>query len=218
MAGTYYTPSSPTVAEGFLLQAESKIMIGTAYLYGSLETTSWTYSTYTASIGLASDSVGIDLGSVESLGFSHVPTFEAVESANIQTSNIWTLSGEETTLSVGLRQFDAEILRMALGTGIQYNLGDERLITFGGKCAMDTRPLTIEWLNVGCDAPAAQDMTSETGGITGGVLTLYDTFCSSGLPWDDINAGALNTISLEFQCRPVLALALGNRIGNLYLY
>lgn len=214
MAGTYYTPSAPTVSEGFLLQAESKVMVGQNYLYSSLETSSWTYQTYTASIGLAAGQ-GIDLGSVESLGFSHVPTFEAVESANIQTSNIWILTGEETTVSIGLREYRPEILRMALGTGIQYNLDDERVTTFGGKCDMLTRPLTIEWLNVACQAPSSEDIT---GGVTGGVLTLYDTFCSSGLPWDDINAGALNTISLEFQVRPVLTHALGNRLGNMYLY
>lgn len=214
MAGTYYTPSAPTVSEGFLLQAESKVMMGKGYLTASLETSSWPYSSYSASIGLAAGQ-GIDLGSVESLGFSHVPTFEAVESANVQNSNIWILSGEETSLSVGLREFNPEVLRQALGTGIQYNLDDERLFTFGGKCEMQTRPLSVEWLNVACGAPTSEDIT---GGVTGGVLTMYDTFVSSGLPWDDMNAGAINTISIEFQVRPVLSYALGNRLGNLYLY
>jgi len=211
---TYYTPASPTVATGFLLQPESRVLLGTQYLYGSLEVASWTYTTYTASIGLQSGK-GIDLGTLESLGFSHVPTFEAVEAANLQTSNVWVLTGEETTLSIGLRQFKPEVLFQALGTGTQYRLGEEHVITFGGKCDMATRPISIEFTNVACQAPSSADIDS---GVSGGVLTLYDTFVSSGLPWDDINAGSLNTIALEFQVLPVLSLALGNRLGNLYLY
>jgi hypothetical protein len=211
---TYYTPSAPTVNEGFLLQPESRVLLGTQYLYGSLEVSSWTYATYTASIGLQAGQ-SIDLGGLESLGFSQVPTFEPVESANIQDSNIWVLSGEETTVSVGLRQFDPRVIQMALGTGTMYNLGDDRVITFGGKCDMTTRPLTIEWSNVGCYAPSSVDIDN---GVSGGVLTLYDTFISSGLPWDDMNAGTLNVISLEFQVMPVLSHSLGNRLGNMYLF
>lgn len=214
MTGTYYSPASPVVSTGFLIQPGSRVLLGERYLHGSLDVTSWTYSTYTASIGIQ-DGLGIDLGSLESLGFSHVPTFEAVESANIQSSNIWVLTGEETTLSIGLRQFKPETINKALGTGTHYALGDEALITFGGKCDMQTRPLSIEFTNVACQAPSSQDIT---GGITGGVITLYDTFVSSGLPWDDINAGTLNTLALELMVRPVLALALGNRLGNMYLY
>lgn len=212
--GTYYTPSAPTIAEGFLFQPESRVLLGTNYLYGSLEVTSWTYLTYTASVGLQ-DGESIDLGTLESLGFSHVPTFEPIEAANLQSSNVWVLTGEETTLSIGLRQFNPYLLNMALGTGTNYRLGEENLITFGGKCDMLTRPMSIEFNNVGCQAVSSADIDS---GVSGGVLTLYDTFCSSGLPWDDINAGTLNTLALEFQVRPVLAHALGNRLGNLYLF
>ena len=211
---TYYSPSAPTVTEGFLLQPESRVLLGTQYLHGSLEVSSWTYSTYTASIGLQAGQ-SLDLGSLESLGFSHVPAYEAVESANIQSSNIWVLTGEETTVSIGLREFHPSVLNMAIGTGIMYVLGDERLITFGGRCDLQTRPMSIEFNNVGCDAVASADIDN---GVSGGVLTLYDTFSSSGLPWDDINAGSLNVLSLEFQVRPVLALALGNRLGSLYLF
>jgi hypothetical protein len=215
MAGTYYPGvSAPTVAEGFLLQPESRVLLGTEYLYGSLEITSWVYSTYTASIGLQSGK-SLDLGSLESLGFSHVPTFEPVESANLQNSNVWVLTGEETTLTVGVRQFDPTVLYLALGTGIRYNLADEVVITFGGKCTLSTRPVSIEFLNVACQAPTSEDIS---GGISGGVLTLYDCLVSSGLPWDDINAGALNVITLELQVRPVLAHALGNRLGNFYIW
>lgn len=211
---TYYTPSAPTVEEGFLLQPESRVLFGLNYLHGSLETSSWAYSTYTASIGLEAGQ-GIDLGSLEALGFSHVPTYEAVESANLQSSNIWVLTGEETSVTVGVRQFSPDILNLALGTGFLYAMGNERLLTFGGLCDLQSRPLSIEFSNVSCTAPSTEDIT---GGVSGGILTLYDAFASSGLPWDDVNAGALNVLTLEFQVRPVLSLALGNRLGSLYLF
>jgi len=210
---TYYSPASPTVSEGFLVSAESRVLLGTEYLYGSLETSSWTYTTYQASIGLKSGK-SIDLGLLESLGFSHVPSFEAVEAANVSTSNIWVLTGEETTLSIGLRQFNPTVLTMALGTATMYSLDNERLITFGGSCNIVSRPMSVEFTNVSCSAPSTENITN---GVSIGVLTLYDCICTSGLPWDDINAGALNSISLEFKARPVSSLPRGNRLGCLYL-
>lgn len=209
---TYYTPAAPTVEEGFLLQPESRVVLGDAYLYGSLETSSWTYASYTASIGLDS---GEDLGILESLAFSQVPTFENVEAANVQSSNIWVLTGEECTVTIGLRQFSPSVVHQAIGTGVLYALGNERLITFGGLCSMTTRPLSIEFSNVACQVPDAANIAD---GVTGGVLTLYDTFVASGLPWDSMDAKALNNVSLEFKARPVFALARGNRLGNIYLY
>lgn len=218
MAGSYYPGgvSAPTVVEGLLMQSESRVLLGDAYLYGSLETSTWTYNAYTAPIGLNSGH-GIDLGMLGTLGFSHVPTYEPVESANIQDSTVWNLTGEETSVSLGLRQFDVDVLNIAFGTGTLYKFAadTEALITFGGKCTMTTRPLVIEAANVSCDAPTSEDVDA---GVTGAVLTLYDVMCSSGIPWDDINARAINELALEFQARPVLAHARGNRLGNFYLW
>jgi hypothetical protein len=179
-------------------------------------TAAWKYPPGRMPVGLASGHA-IDMGMLGTLGFSHVPSYEAVESANLQDSTIWTLNGEETTVSIGLRQFDPDILALALGTGTHYGFdsGAESLITFGGKCTMTTRPLVIEATNVACGAPTSETVQS---GITAIILTLYDTFCSSGLPWDDINAGALNELALEFQARPVTARTRGNRLGNMYFY
>lgn len=211
---TYYTPASPVTTEGYFVSPESRVLIGNANMYGSLEVSSWTYSTYGASIGLQSGT-GIDVGELESLSFSHVPSFSAIESANIRTSNIYVLDGEETAVSIGLRQFHPHLLWMALGTGTQYVLGDERLITFGDLCENVSRPLSIEFSNVSCQAPQVADIAA---GVTGGVITLYDTFMSTGFPWDDMNAGELNNISVELKAKPVLAKARGNRLGNVYLY
>jgi hypothetical protein len=212
--GTYFTTAGPSDALGFMIQAESRIRLGTQNLFGSLETTSWTYSTYGASIGLKAGQ-SIDLGQVESLGFTHNPTFEALESANIQQPTVYTLTGEETVLTVGVRQFDPRVLEVALGTSVMYKLGQEYLITFGGACTLKSRPIEIAVTNIGCNTLSSPNVDS---GITAIVLTVYDTQCTSGLPWDSIVANEINMLDLEFTAKPVLANALGNRLGSIYIF
>ena len=213
--GTYYTTGAPQDALGYLVQAESRVRLGTDNLYGALETSSWTYSTYTASIGLQAGKA-IDLGQVESLSFTHQPTFEALESANVQQSSIYVLTGEETTLTVGVRQFDPRVLEVALGTGVLYQLGTEYLATFGGACNTTSRPIEVAVTNIGCNAPTSPDAVSS--GITAIVLTLYDAQATSGLDWGDIVANEINNLDLEFSAKPVFANELGNRLGNLYIF
>jgi hypothetical protein len=213
--GTYYTVSAPVTSEGFFFQPESRVTIGTEALWGSLETGTFSYSAYSAAIGLQSGK-SVELGELEALGFSHVPTFTAVESANVRTSNIYVLESEETTVTVGIREFKPETLLMAIGTGtMYYPVADEVLITFGDACDIINRPLVIESSDISCQVPAAEDIAT---GVSGAVVTLYDTFVTSGLPWDDMTARNLNVITLEFTCRPVFSLPLGNRIGNIYLF
>lgn len=213
--GTYFTTGSPTDALGYMLQAETRVRIGTSYLYGSLETTSWTYTTYGASIGLKAGNA-IDLGQVESLSFSHKPSFEALESANINQPSVYVLSGEETTVSVGLQQLDPRVLEIAIGTGTLYNLDSERLLIFGGACSQLTRPMELCMLNIGCNAPTSPDIASS--GITAIVLTLYNVQATSGLDMGDIKAGEINKVDLEFTALPVIANSLGNRLGNIYIF
>ena len=215
--GSYYqSVTAPTATEGFFVEPETRVLLGTSNMYGSLEQSTWTYLTYGASIGLKAGE-SVDLGVLESLSFTHVPTFTPVESANIQTSNIFVLEGEETTVSIGLREFRPDIMQMAIGTGVLYwlNSNKEALITFGGKCDMITRPMSLEFSNVQCQVPQAATLVN---GVTGGVVTLYDVFATSGLPWDAMDAKAINNITMEFKARPVTALARGNRIGNLYFF
>lgn len=213
--GTYFTTGGPVGALGYMLQAESRVRLGTEYLYGSLETSSWTYSTYGASIGLQAGKA-IDFGQVESLGFTHTPSFEPLESANVQQPSIYVLTGEETTVSVGVRQFDPRVLVVALGTGTLYQLGNEYLIPFGGACTASSRPIEIAVTNIGCDKPTSPNAASS--GITAIVLTLYDVQATSGLDWGDIVANEINQFDLELSAKPVLANALGNRLGNLYIF
>jgi len=214
MMATYYTATAPSATAGFLVQAESQIRIGSASLYGSLETSSWTYATYQASVGLVNGS-SFELGLVESLGFTHAPSIEPLESANVSDSSIYLVTGEETTVEVGVRQFDPRVLEIAMATGVMYELGNERLITFGGACNVKNRPLSIESGNVSCDAPTSPNISN---GVSGVVITLYDTVCTSGLPWDSIAAGEINTLALTFEARPVLARARGGRLGSVYVW
>lgn len=214
--GTYFdfTSVAPQDQLGYLVQVESRVRMGTAKLWGALESTSWTYATYSASIGLQT-AKSIDMGQVQSLAFAHTPTIEPVETINVQQPTIYTLTGEETSLSVAIMQFDPEILKVAIGSGVLYNVGtNERLITFGGACTTESRPLEIVSKNIGCDKPGSPNITT---GITAIALTLYDCLCVSGMPWDNISANEYNVMGLEFRVRPVLSLAIGNRLGNLYI-
>lgn len=204
--GTYFTTAAPTDALGYFIQAESRVRMGTEYLYGSLETTSWTYTTYNASIGLKAGK-WIDFGQVESLGFTHAPSFEPLESANVQQPSVYVLTGEETTLSVGVRQFDPRVINVALGTGALYQLGNEYLITFGGACTASSRPFTIEVTNIGCNKPTSPNAASS--GISAIVLTLYDAQATSGLDWSDMVANEINQFDMELSAKPVFANALG---------
>lgn len=213
MAGTYITPCTPTPTAAFVARLESCIKMGTSALYGSLETTSWAYTTYQASIGLKAGQ-NFELGVVGDLKWSHKPSYEPVETYNIQDDSIYEVTGEETMLTVELLELNPKIIEVASGTGIMYTLGVERLLTFGGGCTMRNRPVSIEFVNDSCNAPAAQDAAS---GISGGCLTLYDTIVQSGLEWP-FSSREVVRIPLELQCRPVLARSLGNRLGNLYIY
>jgi len=213
--GTYFTTAGPTDALGYMVQSESRVRLGSEELYGSLEVSSWTYTTYNASIGLQAGKA-TDLGQVESLGFTHQPSFEPLESANVQQASIYVLSGEETSVSVGVRQFDPQILEIALGTGVLYTLDTEYLMTFGGACTASRRPMEIAVTNIGCNKPSSPDAVAS--GITAIVLTLYSVQSTSGLDWGDIVANEINSIDMEFSAVPVNTNALGNRLGNLYIF
>ena len=213
MAGTYYTVAAPTITAGFFVRPETRMCIGYNALYSALETTSWTYATYEASIGMDAGTF-FDVGQVADLSWQHKPDFAAVEGFNVMDDSIWEVTGEETMVTVEIQELKDYIFELAVGTGVMYTLGVERLITFGGGCTLRNRPITLEWINDACGAPDSQDVAS---GISGGILTLYDCFVTSGLEWS-MNAKETNTIPLEFQARPVLARALGNRLGCLNLY
>lgn len=213
MAGTYLTVPSVTTTEAKLVQPESAILVGTSRLYGALETTSWTYSTYGISIGLAAGQ-SYQLGIVSEVTFSHAPEFEPVETGNTSDNEIYSVSGEETTLSVDIFEFDRRTVELALGTGTRIEIGSEAIIPFGGGCNMLRRPWSVQFTNGHCSAPSAQDISL---GVSGGAITLYDAFVQSGLEWT-LAAKETNTASLELMALPVLERTKGYRLGNIYLY
>lgn len=213
MAGTYLTPCTVTNTSGLLMRAETCILVGTARLYDALEVSSWTYATYEASIGLQAGQ-SFNLGIIAELTWSHTPTFEALEAYNMSDDPLYEVTGEETMVSVTIREFNVNMLELAIGTGTRYDLGNEAVITFGGGCTMLRRPYSFEFLNESCHAPSSQDISL---GITGGAITIYDGFVSSGIEWA-MAAKEGNTVPLEITALPVTARSRGNRLGVLYVY
>ena len=88
MAGTpgeYGGAVSPETTLGMLVQANAGVKIGTMSTFGSLETTSLTYTSYSASIGLLS-AESFNVGEVSSLGATINATAEPFESVNVRPS------------------------------------------------------------------------------------------------------------------------------------
>lgn len=216
--GSYFTTASPTVLAGLVMQSETRVRVGTQRLWASLEVLSVMYTAYTASVGLQTAN-SFDLGELTSLGFEHVPSFEQPDATNVLQSSLQTLTDEETTITMGVYQFDARLLEIAVGTGVMYTtgpLGTEKFMTVGGKCNTARRPLEISATNIGCNAPAT--VTNVLSGVSAIVITVYDAQCTSGLPWSDIVAGELNTLDLEWTAFPVASLALGNKLFSIYIF
>lgn len=212
---TYGTlPTAPTTTEGYFVKAESRVLLGSSALYGSLDVTSTSYTQYTISVGLESGQ-GTELGFMESIGYSYVPTWESVDSANVATGTVYDMTSEELTLTLGVREFKYQVIQAAINSGVMYSGANEVLFAFGGGCTLVNRPIAIEFTNQACAAPTSPDIAT---GVTGGVLTAYDCICTSGLPWDAISRGEMNMLSLEFKARPVSARTKGQRLGSLWLY
>lgn len=211
-----FTWDAPVTLEGLMVQSESRVRMGTERLYGALEVSSPAYTTYNASLGLRSGKF-FDLGLLSSLSFEQTPTYEEVESANVRQSGIFILTEEEMTVTVGIYQFNPDVLAVALGTGTirKFNGGAEALITVGDGCTQNSRPIEIATQNIHCGAEeSAVGIDTRVRAIA---ITIYDAFSTSGLPWSDITSGGLNTVELEFQAKSVLANDRGNRFASIYV-
>lgn len=221
MATLFSDFASISTVPGLMVQAETRIRIGTEYLYGSLNTSAG--AGYIAAYGYAS--VGLtsgkyfDIGLVKSLGIEITNEKSEFEAANVLKSGIYTMTAEDATLSVGVTQFDPRVLQMCMSNGIMFPLADgSRLFTVGGSSASVTRPVEISTTNIFTDAPSSQASNISASGITGIVVTFYDAECTSGLPWGDIVANDLNSLDLEFKARSVLARDAGNRFLSVYVF
>lgn len=208
---TYGTATAPTVTRGFFIQPETRVVWN-----GTLETSSWVYSTYGggASIGFEA-ATGIELGQLAAPPrFQHNPNMTRIDAGNM-LGTLFEVTSEETTFTVAIREFRPEILQAAFATAMHYPIEDNTaVITFGQGCTIDPHPLMIEFSNVDCGVPTAEDITN---GITGGILTLYSAYLTGGINWE-MAYGSANRLELVFTAQPVMAKDLGNRIGSLYLY
>lgn len=200
-----------------LIQAGARLRIGTQALYGSLETTSPAYTAYKASLGVK-DNASIDFGKVSELGIDIGATVEAFDAVNERQPSIYIVTEERCMVNVGITQFDPQIFQVLLHHGVAYKWTSpniEYLITFGGVCGIKNRPLQLDVANIACQLPGSANADL---GITGIIFNVYDAISMSGLKWDALNAKALNTMTAEFNGRPVNGLALGNLTGNIYVY
>lgn len=210
---TYGTPTAPTALQGFLVEAAARVLLGTGGS-GDLETTSWPAQVYGAPIGLAAGA-GVELGILQNLSFSSVPTITPVEAANFEDALSYEVSGEECTITVEISDAKPQVLKEALATGHLYVLGQEALITFGGGCSLKEMPLVIEWTNMSCKAPTTANIAN---GLAGGIFTFYRVVANSGLSWSAFNAKERTSIALTFRAMHDTSKAAGGKLGNLYLY
>ena len=129
------------------------------------------------------------------------------------------MSEEETTISIGIRQFDPQVLELLIRTGTMYSVGDsgnERLITAGGACASgNRRPIEIAASNIGCNRPSSPGDTLT--GVSAIIITAYDAAATSGLNWGDLVANELNVLDSEWTVYPVTAHEAGNKLFNVYI-
>lgn len=216
--GAFGSTASPQKMLGMLVQAQGRFRIGTAELFGSLETTSQTYSAYNAPIGIK-DNKAMDVGVVSSLGINLAATVEPFDGVNERLPSIYVVTGETCELSAGIIQFDMQLLSVLLHHSVLYTLNSapnkEYLLTFGTLCSIKARPIQIDATNIACFLPTGQNADL---GITAFLMTLYNVISTSGLNWDNINAKQLNALATTWMGRPVDTLANGNQVGNIYAF
>ena len=207
--GTYATAALATVGKGFILRPESRVRYG-----GTLETTSWVAATYSAPLGVTG---GRDLGILASLNFTHRPTYSPVPQINFREGVLYEVTGEETTVVLGLKEFRPEVLAEAFGGGSFINFSNplEGLIRWGGGSAFAETPLVIDMTNAWSQLPTSGGIETRLNGM---ILTLYKTILEGGLPLAAIMAGETNVAELTFRVMNDTSRARGNRLGNLYIY
>jgi len=215
--GNSGSTANPSTILGMLVQAGVQIKVGTSELWGSLETTSDTYTNYTAPIGLTSNSY--DLGEVSELGAVINATVEPFESVNVRQPTIYYVTEEEFTINASVSQFDYRTLEVMLHHGVMQKLdlapNNEYLYTWGGACSIKRRPVSLGITNIACYLPSGQDAEL---GVTGMILNMFHGQSNTGLVWDNITADEVNTLSLEWIGIPVTNLPNGGNQGSLYLF
>jgi len=206
-------PAAPTISRGFFMKPEVRVLIGTEYLWGSLDMTSYSYTNRSIPVGLANGKF-FDIGAITNLEPVLTKTWEAVETSNLPKGTIYDLIDEECTVTINVVEVKPQLVDLLLATTglVQDN---QYLWSMGGGCASITRPVCIEWTNVNCDAPTSESMSV---GISGGMLTIFDAVCTSGLNFGSLNRAQMTNIAVTLTGRPVMSLPVGKRTASLWLY
>jgi hypothetical protein len=191
---------------------ENALVIGNAELWASLETSSYIYATYGASVGLQ-ENAGTQLGGCRDISFERTQDVEAVELGNVVDSGIYEITSEENTLTFSAMEWRPDVIGIAFGVTAKTVTATDSVVIFGGGCNVASRPIVVQGENVSCNAA---DITNLTDGVEFAVLTLYDCYSSEGatLPF---SASEDAPLDITMRCKPVLSLSRGERIGNLYL-
>lgn len=215
--GTFGSTTSYTATLGFIVQNEANMKLGMQNLYGSLDTSKEPYTAYEISIGLKPGQF-VSMGQLSGLGVNITATTEPFEAVNSRSSTIYQVTDEEFTMEASLTEFNPDVLEVMIVNGVSRTLGTakkEILVSVGGSCDIQSRPITIESTNISCNAVASPDGTL---GVSGVIITGYDMICTSGLNWGAMEAKTINTLDSTWEARPVTQRALGNQLGSIYIF
>ena len=90
----------------------------------------------------------------------------------------------EQLWNIEVRNLDARVIEVLLGTGLFYDIDQEWLFVFGGKA----QPQKFHFLAIYYD----KDMNER-------IYLGTDFVCTSGVPWKGIASGEISLIDLEFK-------------------
>jgi hypothetical protein len=216
--GAFGSTAPPEKLAGFLVQAQARIRLGLAELWGALETTSAVYTAYSTSIGIVNEQA-LDVGKVASVGANIGATVEPFDAANERLPSIYYVTGEVCEITFGATQFNPTFIQMLLHHAQSYSLAsapnNEFLLSFGTLCNITSQPLQLDVTNLACFLPAGQDIEL---GLTALILTIWDVISTSGFNWAALAAKTINTMDVTFTGRPVESLGNGLQVGSLYAF
>ncbi len=213
MASNYdANPATFVFTEGFAPRFENSVEVGNNSLWGSLDTTSYIYLTYSASVGLEA-AEGWQIGATDDLQFEYSREMAELEIGNVTATGVYELESEEGQLTMNMYEWNPQAIAFVFNTTYSVVTTTDGLIQFGGGCVLNSRPVIVRGTNIGCNVG---DISALTNGIDYAVLTLYDCYSSGGatLPFEAADSAP---IPVTLIVKPVLAMSAGTRLGNLYL-
>ena len=211
-----YTPSAPSVSEGFLVKPEVRVLIGKTGWTTALDFDSYSYNYYTIPVGFEDSTKYFEVGLLASMGQVLSKTFEPVDSANAPQGTIFDMTDESLTLSFEAKELKPDLVELLLHTtAFENEDASEMVFATGGGCDMISRPITVEWTNVDCHAI---DTANIANGISGGILTIYKAIVTNGFDWGTMVRNGENNIPVEITALPVNTFPAGRRLASLWIY